>query len=101
MSFPNLLDDFKTTAITTNGNKSAFNVKFVPGRINRGTWAVWGTFNGATVKLQDSPDNSKFFDVPSASLTAEGQFVIDSPQSYVRVVVSGAGGSTSLNSNFQ
>jgi hypothetical protein len=100
MSFPNLLDNFTNTVITTDGNKSSFHIKFVPGRINEGTWTVWGTFNGATVQLQDSPDNIKFFDVPSGSLTAEGQLVIRSPQSYLRVVVSGAGGSTSLNSNF-
>lgn len=69
-----------------------------------GSLFVYGTWNGATVKLQASPDGgTTWIDVPTdaansspLSLTANGicNFVLGPCK--LRAAISGAGGSTSL-----
>lgn len=42
------------------------------------SWAVSGTFGGATVKLQLlGPDGTTYIDIPSASMTAAGVMSVD------------------------
>lgn len=59
------------------------------------TFFVWGTFDGATVTPQISPDGNEWFDV--TSFTEKGMTVIEAAAGRVRAMVSGAGASTDLN----
>src|SRR6185295_14273081 len=68
------------------------------------TWFVWGTFGGATVTLEISPDDipagavpSNWFSVTGASLTAPGALNVDFRARWVRAVVTGGAGQ-SINS---
>ena len=61
------------------------------------TLYVYGTFDGATVKLQISPDNSNWFDVPDAdTITVQSVMNIQSRGIAYRGVVSGGSGSESI-----
>lgn len=52
----------------------------------------WGTFNGATCKLQISPDKTNWFDLDDATFTAKGTINIMIPAGvYYRGAVSGSG----------
>lgn len=63
-----------------------------------GAFIVWGTWNGATAKLQFSPDQgTTWIDVDGASLTVDGGGPFNLPPLKHRVAISGAGGSTSLS----
>lgn len=55
----------------------------------------WGTFGGATVTLQGSPDGSEWFDL--ISFSAKQVVGIGLSARYLRASISGAGGSTSVN----
>lgn len=87
---------------TTDGNSSA--VAWAGGR---GVFAVVGTFNGATVKLQWSPDADTGAAVPTwldvdasgdtfTTKTAAGAGGFELPACQIRAVQSASGGSTSL-----
>ena len=67
------------------------------------TWSAWGTWDGATAQLQFSPDaGTTWIDITDVDLTANGGvFNIPLPAGQVRVVITGAGGSTSLSSVLQ
>lgn len=69
------------------GNGTAANIAFAGEYI----CSVDGTFDGATVKLQSrSPDGSSWIDIASASVTAEGSFIVALADGReVRAVVSG------------
>ncbi len=54
----------------------------------------WGTFNGATVTLEGSPDNTEWFSI--ATFTAKGVKGIGVNARYLRGTVASAGGSTSV-----
>lgn len=92
---PRMLEDQ-----TSSGNSSTFNW---PGGI--GTFAVWGTFDSATVKLQvlgPNNDDSTWIDVGSdVELTADGvgNFQL-ATGCQIRANVSGGGGSQSVNAEF-
>ncbi|MDI1263895.1 MAG: hypothetical protein PS018_11620 [bacterium] len=85
------------SARTTDGNSSA--VDWVGGR---GVFAVFGTFNGATVKLQWSPDDgTTWLDVDRlgdtyVTLSAAGSGGFELPPCKLRANLASAGGSTSL-----
>lgn len=87
------------SARTTDGNSSAIDW---PG--GRGVFAVFGTFNGATSKLQWSPDaGTTYIDVDASgdtyvTKTAAGQGGFELPGCKLRAVQSASGGSTSLTS---
>lgn len=64
------------------------------------TLFVWGTFDSATVKLQVSPDDSTWFDVPGAdSITAQSVLNVEFRAPYIRCSVSG-GTSPSINAKY-
>lgn len=66
-------------------------------------WTVDGTWDSATAQLQWSPNNgTTWIDIDGAVLTANGGFShIGLATGDIRVALSGAGGSTSLNSRIQ
>lgn len=77
-------------AETTNATSEAFEV----GQGHRTAWC-WGTFGGATVKLQVSPDRQKWFDETDLTFTAEGKSnLYVSPGTWVRGVITGGSGAS-------
>jgi hypothetical protein len=54
----------------------------------------WGTFNGATVTLQGSPEGTEWFDI--TSFTAKGVIGIGLSVRFLRAVITSAGASTSV-----
>jgi len=65
----------------------------------QGTLYVWGTWDGATVTLQASPDNgTTWIDLEDATFTQNTVTNITlHTMNQIRASISGAGGSTSLN----
>lgn len=63
-------------------------------------WPVYGTWNGATAQLQFSPNSgTTWISIDGAALTADGGFAgISFGAGQARVLITGAGGSTSLTS---
>lgn len=62
-------------------------------------WLIWGTWNGATAQLQFSPDSTTWISFDGFSLTVDGGFNgILFGTGQARVLITGAGGSTSLTS---
>lgn len=57
------------------------------------TFYVWGTFGGATVTLQISPDNVNWFGT-AVAITAQGATNVEFRANYVRAVSSGGVGSS-------
>jgi hypothetical protein len=55
----------------------------------------FGTFNGATVALQGSPDGSEWFDI--ASFTAKQVIGIGLSVRFLRAAITNAGGTTSVS----
>lgn len=63
-----------------------------------GTFWVWGTFDGATIKLEASPDGSNWFDVgTAATLTQKGVAAFALGTCKLRATLVDAGASTSLS----
>lgn len=63
---------------------------------------VWGTFDGATVTIEISPDGVEWFDAPNSDgdpleFTAKGVENIDVQCAYIRAVVTNAGASTEVS----
>ena len=61
---------------------------------------AWGTFDGASVALQVSPDGVEWFDITggdTGTFTAKEARVIEVSAYAIRGVVTSAGASTSLN----
>ena len=58
---------------------------------------VWGTFGGATVKVQVTPDGTNWFDLSNYSFSDVGCENIDAAAVAYRLFVSGATGATNLN----
>lgn len=82
-----------SAAANGNGTSTLFS--------NGGDDAVWlvayGTWGGATAKLQWSPDlGTTWIDVTDASFTANGLVRLFLCAGYVRGVVSGGGGTESI-----
>ena len=83
---------------TSNGNSSVIVVP--PRRPNKSekyTVIVFGTFDGCTVKLQASADNSTFVDIPSASWTSATVVNLEMHVPFIRANLSSAGASTSVS----
>jgi hypothetical protein len=69
----------------------------------RKAYFIYGTWDGATATLQWSPNGgTTWFSVAGSALTANGTFT-DLPLSdgHCRVLISGAGGTTSLSSEIE
>ncbi|MBI1260740.1 MAG: hypothetical protein GC184_03355 [Rhizobiales bacterium] len=63
-----------------------------------GTFWVWGTFDGATIKLEASPDGSIWFDVGAAvTLTDKGVAAFALGPCKLRATLVNAGASTSIS----
>lgn len=56
------------------------------------TFYVWGTFGGATVTLQISPDGTNWFGT-GVAITAQGASNVEFRANFVRAVSSGGAGS--------
>lgn len=62
-----------------------------------GILKVVGTWNGATLALQDvGPDGTTLLSVGNASFTANGQIFFVLSRGLIQATITGAGGSTSL-----
>ena len=58
----------------------------------RGAFHAYGTYDGATVELEWSPDQSSNLDLgPEASLTAAGLRIFELPPGFIRAAVANAG----------
>jgi hypothetical protein len=73
---------------TTNTTSAA-----MPGQATR-TVYCWGTFGGATVKVQISPDREEWFDVPELTFTEKGAVNASFQGSSLRGVISGGTGAS-------
>lgn len=82
------------TAKTSNG---AGTTKYWDGG-SAALWAVFGTFGGATVTLQFSPDEEVTW-LDLGSITAAGTLLVPLPTAPIRASIAGAGGATSISSN--
>ncbi len=80
---------FLLQARTTNGSGTAMeNTSYLQ------SVYCWGTFDGATVTLEASPDNSEWFTI--VTCTAKSVRGIGVNARFLRGTVSGAGASTSV-----
>lgn len=77
-------------ARTTNGSGIA-----TPNTSYLQTVYCWGTFDGATVTLEGSPDSTEWF--PLTSFTGKAVKGIGLNARFLRGTVSSAGGTTSIN----
>jgi hypothetical protein len=95
---PNLLD-----ARTTDGNGTALPLNATGSRLNSmiHTVYVYGTFDGCTVKIQASLDNSTWIDITNASYTTAKVDNITINTNYIRAVVSNDGASTSVSAHIK
>lgn len=83
------------TARTTDASSSTMTM--VPG-FRDYTYIVTGTFNGATMTLQASHDNTNWVAVGSSTtVTAVACVNFQTAAPYIRATQSASGGSTSLN----
>lgn len=81
-------------AKTANGNSSV--IKWQGGD---GMLLAEGTWDGATVAVQISPDQGTTWQsITSASLTANGTYVFRAPACHMRLNISGVGAGTTLDS---
>lgn len=78
------------------GNGSSFEIREWGNRhiSHLYTLFVWGTFGGATVTLQISPDGVEWFDVSGVSVTAKGALNVEFRARFVRAVITGGAGVT-------
>jgi hypothetical protein len=81
--------DRQAIALLTNGDANGTGVVVQPGSYS---FAVDGTFNAGTVKLQiRSPDGSNWIDIGGdATLSAEGVCLVELPAGEVRAAITGS-----------
>jgi len=82
----------------TNGTSDVVKMDRSSYNYRSGSIYVSGTFNGATVQLQASPDDgTTWFDVTGGSFTSKEAKELSISATHLRVDVSGGGGSESIN----
>lgn len=85
-------------AAQANGNSTAVKMDRSSYNYRDGSLYVDGTFNGATVQLQASPDDgTTWFDVTGGSFTSKQAKELSISATHLRINVSGGGGSESIN----
>jgi len=84
-----------------NGNGDALELPKGAHRRSVGTLYVWGTFDGATVKIQASPNGVDWLDITGVSYTSETVENLEIVANSIRAVVTGGGGSVSVNVEWQ
>lgn len=96
---------FFFTAQTANANSTVVNARFP---LKDAQFSVYGTFNGATVTLEYSPDGQNTWitvkdlgGADVAATSARGYPVRAPVGEPLRAVLSGAGGSTSLTAKLE
>lgn len=94
--YPNLL-----SARTTSGNGTPQEIKRAKDTYREGSLAVWGTWDGASVQIQDSMDQVTWHDVPSGLFTSNTRKNYQTHFRYVRAVVATAGAATNLNAHYE
>jgi len=87
--------------LSNSGNGTGTAVLIRDGRNKRSSslYTVYlsGTFDGATAKLQSTPDDgTTWHDIPDATATAATVINVEIRTTGLRAVVSGGGGSTSI-----
>ena len=93
---PNLLSAHTTSSAGDTLTLGTNRERFI------GSLYVWGTIGGATVKIQDSPDGTNWFDITDGTWTTLPQRVnIETHGPYVRGIVSSAGGATTINMHLE
>ena len=58
---------------------------------------ILGTFGGAKVNIQASPDNATWVNIPDAEVTAEAMLNIDLAANKIRAFISSASGTTNIS----
>ncbi len=80
---------------TVNGAGTEF--RFEPLSAWPKTLQIWGTFDGATVTIEVSPDEVQWNPLPDGAFTAADVKDLKISTEKIRAVISGAGASTNLN----
>jgi len=96
MAVNNLLN-----ARTTDGSGPTLAVKFRDRGPRAGTLFAYGTFDGATVTFEESPDGTTWFTIASGALTSKGTVKLATVMGYLRATISNDGATTSLSAGFQ
>ena len=84
------------TDVSINSNSGSF----VKPDIDLMTVFAWGTFDGATVKIQFSPDGEEWFDDPIGELNFTSKALRTQRVTagvHIRATISNAGGSNNLS----
>ena len=89
------------TAATANGNSTVRSGIDFRATAQKTIYA-WGTWNGATLSIETSPDNVNWFPAKNyagtaLAFTANGSDGLAIESDYIRAVITNAGGSTSLS----
>ncbi len=93
------------TPVTATGNSSGFQVGGYNGLIAYlSVPAATGTTPSLTIKLQDSPDGTTWFDIPSAAFTAvttagQQRLVVNSIGNFIRAVSTVSGTTPSFTAS--
>ena len=95
-----MADERQIATAQANGNSTGVVISR-PGHLAEShlrTLFVTGTFNGATVKYQLSPDNVTYFDVVDAdAITANKVINVEHRAPFHRINVAGGGGSEAID----
>jgi len=85
-------------AAQANGTSTAVKMDRSSYNYRAGSIYVSGTFDGATVQLEATPDDgTTWFNVSGGSFTAKEAKELSISATHLRVTVSGGGGSESIN----
>ncbi len=84
---------------TTDATGAAINRPMKPSDPRRATIFVEGTYDGATIQIEESPDGVLYNPIPDCVFTNANNInkVVESYLPYLRAVQSGSGASTSLS----
>lgn len=85
------------TAATANGSSPALQRNPDDRETRKGMLYITGTFNSCTVTVEVSKDGTNYFAVNSAAYTAQQVSVFEWYAKYMRLTISSAGASTSIN----
>lgn len=92
---PNILNGATTN---TSGTKA---LSPTPSKAASGDLFISGTFDGATVTLYGSMDNTTFAAYASGVFTAPTIYRLETRMRYLKATITGAGGSTNISVHFE
>lgn len=93
---PNLM-----SAKTDNGDSNIMNFKPKNKEYRAMTLSIWGTWDGATVTMNGSHDGTTYKPIDSGAFTDDFFDNIEYYFPYLKLTISSAGASTSLNAHIE